>query len=61
MRNWLKRIKMVLQDQSGVSTVELVLLLVVMIGLIVIFKDQISGILNSIFEGMEQQIQGVYS
>ena len=61
MRNWFKRVKMVLQDQSGVSTVELVLLLVVMIGLIVIFKDQISSILNSIFEGMEQQIQGVYS
>lgn len=61
MRNWWKRVKMVFQDQSGVSTVELVLLLVVMIGLIVIFKDQISGILNSIFAGMEQQIQGVYS
>lgn len=36
-------------DEDGVGTIELVLILVVLIGLVVIFKDSITDLLNSIF------------
>lgn len=37
-------------DNKGIGTVELILILVVLIGLVVIFRDQLTGIINSIFE-----------
>lgn len=39
-----------LKDESAVGVVELILILVVLIGLVVIFKSQLTGIINSIFE-----------
>jgi len=37
------------EDNRGVGVVELVLIIVVLVGLVVIFKDQLTGILTSIF------------
>lgn len=37
-------------DNRGIGTVEMILILVVLIGLVAIFKTQITGIVNSIFQ-----------
>jgi len=48
-----KRIKEVLSDAAGddrgIGVVEVILILVVLIGLVVIFRDQLTGIINDIF------------
>ena len=57
--NWLKRtLSNLVKEESGIATVELVLILVVLIAVILLFKTQITKILDTIFEGMNQQIQG---
>lgn len=37
-------------DNKGIGTVEMILILVVLIGLVTIFKTQLTGIVNSIFQ-----------
>ena len=37
------------EDQQGIGVIEVVLILVVLIGLVVIFRDQLTGIVNNIF------------
>ena len=37
------------EDDSGVGVVEVILILVVLIGLVVLFKDQLTSIVNNIF------------
>ena len=37
------------EDDRGIGVVEVRLILVVLIGLVVIFRDQLTGIMNSIF------------
>lgn len=37
------------QDNRGVGVIEIVLILVILIGLILVFKDQISAIVNNAF------------
>ena len=36
--------------ESGVGVVEMILILVVLIGLVIIFKKQLTNLVNSIFE-----------
>ncbi len=36
-------------DDRGIGVVEVILILVVLIGLVVIFRDQLTGIVNGIF------------
>lgn len=40
------------QDQSGIGVVEIILILVILIGLVLIFKNQITGIINNAFESI---------
>ena len=39
----------VCNDDAGVGVVEVILILVVLIGLVVIFRDQLTSIINTIF------------
>lgn len=43
------------QEESGIGTVEIILILVVLIGLVVIFKNQLTSIVNSIFNKIQTQ------
>lgn len=36
-------------DDRGIGVVEVILILVVLIGLVVIFRDQLTGLVNNIF------------
>ena len=38
------------KDNKGIGVVELILILVVLIGLVVIFRDQLTSLVNGIFE-----------
>ena len=49
-----------LQDDSGIGTIELVLILVVLIALVLIFKDRIKALLNDIFDQIESSASSVY-
>lgn len=39
-----------LKSKKGVGVVEVILILVVLIGLVIIFKDQLTELVNTIFE-----------
>ena len=46
----LKQIVSVLRDDRGIGVVEMILILVVLIGLVIIFKEQLTNLVNSIFK-----------
>lgn len=46
----MRGIRTFLMDEEGVGVVELILILVVLIGLVIIFKKQLTNIVNDIFE-----------
>ena len=50
IRTRLFQIKAILKDDSGLSVVEMILILVVIIALVLIFKTQLISLVNSIFE-----------
>ena len=43
------------EDESGVGVIEVVLILVVLIGLVIIFKNQINKLLETIFKQINSQ------
>ncbi|MCB6608699.1 MULTISPECIES: Flp1 family type IVb pilin [Clostridia] len=47
-------------DENGVTVIEIVLLLVVVIGLVLIFKTQINTLLNNIFKQINNKSKEVY-
>lgn len=49
-----------LQEEDGVGVIELVLVLVVLIGLVIIFKEQITKLLENIFKEINSQAKEVY-
>ena len=49
------RFKNFLCEEDGVGVVELILILVVLIGLVLIFKRQLISLVNSIFETITTQ------
>jgi len=49
-----------LLDEDGVGVVEVVLILVVLIGLVLIFKTQITKLLGNIFDQIHKQSKEVY-
>lgn len=64
MIKWMDRkliaIKMYISDNNaGFGTVEMVLLIVVLIGLVLIFKSQITDLVESIFSKISKQANKV--
>ena len=59
-RENLKDIRAFAADESGVGVIELVLILVVLIGLVIIFKKQINTLLENIFKQINSKSQEVY-
>lgn len=52
-------VKMFLQEEDGVGVVEIILILVVLIGLVVIFKNQLTKLVNNIFKKIINQSNGI--
>ena len=47
-------------EEAGVGVIEVVLILVVLIGLVIIFRKQITSLLDSIFSEINKQSKEVY-
>ena len=47
--------KQLIKDERGISSVEIILILVVLIGLVLIFKEQMTEIVNNIFKTITTQ------
>ena len=48
-----------IQKKDGISTVELILVLVVIIGLVIIFKKQLNELVTKIFEKITNESSGI--
>ena len=48
-----------LSDDSGIGVIEVILILLVLIGLVLIFKDQILSLARTIFANINEQAGGV--
>lgn len=48
------------EDEDGIGVVEMILILVVLIGLVLIFKNQLSSLVNGIFSKIQSQTSKVY-
>ena len=47
-------------EEDGIGVIEVVLILVVLIGLVIIFKKQITTLLNNVFKEINKQSKEVY-
>lgn len=56
---WKEDLKRLLEDESGIGVIEIVLILVVLIGLVVIFRTNINTLLNTIFDSINSQAEGI--
>lgn len=53
------RVRQTLTEERGISTVELILVLVVIIGLVIIFKSQLTSLVESIFSKITSESAGI--
>jgi len=49
------RFRNFLKDERGIGTVEMILILVVLIALVLIFKEKLTDLVNKIFEKISSQ------
>lgn len=45
----------ILKDEEGMGTVEVILIILVLIGLVIIFKSQLTDLVESIFDKITKQ------
>lgn len=55
MRELKRRTGRILKGQEGMGTVEVILIILVLIGLVIIFKSQLTGLVESIFGKITSQ------
>ena len=55
-----KELAAFLKEEDGMGVIEIVLILVVLIGLVIIFKKQITTLLNNVFKEINSQSKEVY-
>jgi len=59
-KEFVKNGREIVQDQSGIGTVEVILILVVLVALVLLFKKEITSIANSIFTNISNSVNKVY-
>lgn len=55
----LKGLRELFREEEGMGTVEVILIIVVLVGLVVIFKNQITGIVNRLFQKITNQVTNI--
>ena len=55
----LKTWKDFLKEEEGMGTVEVILIIVVLISLVVIFKEQLTSLVESIFDKITKQAKSI--
>lgn len=48
-----------LKEKKGIGVVEVILILVVLIGLVIIFKSQLTSLVQTIFEKITSESSGI--
>ena len=51
----LKDIRDFIREEDGMGTVEVILIIVVLVGLVIIFKDRITDLVNNIFDKITKE------
>ena len=59
IKNKMKMLMKLLKEDSGLSVVEMILILVVIIALVLIFKQQLISLVNSIFKKIVTESAGI--
>ena len=59
MRNCLNIVKEFMQEEDAVGVVEIILILVVLISLVIIFKDQLTSLVESILSKITKQSNSI--
>ncbi|MBE5851535.1 MAG: hypothetical protein E7299_01050 [Lachnospiraceae bacterium] len=54
-----KTLRSFLREEDGMGTVEIILIIVVLIGLVMIFKKQLTNIVNDIFDKIATQSSSI--
>ena len=57
--NKLKSFRQFLTEEAGMGTVEVILIIVVLVGLVIIFKEKITEVVNSIFTKITNQTKKI--
>ena len=60
MREWMAKFREKLKSNSGVGTIEIILILVVLVALVLIFKNQILAHASTIFGQIGKSVKSVY-
>lgn len=60
LQNITQEIRAFMLEEDGVGVIEVVLILVVLIGLVIVFKGQINKLLQDIFKEINSQSKEVY-
>lgn len=60
MKQWFTELDKKLKSETGIGTVEIILILVVLIALVILFKDQILALATSIFGQVNKSVKNVY-
>lgn len=58
MKNIKDKILKILNDNSGMGVIEVVLIILVLVGLAIVFKTQISTIANGLYTSIRNQVSG---
>lgn len=53
--NQVKGMRDFIREEDGMGTVEIILIIVVLVGLVIIFKNQITQIVNTLFQKITSQ------
>lgn len=48
--------KLVMAEAEGIGVIEIVLILLVLIGLVIIFREQINNIISSVFDNINDAV-----
>jgi len=60
MKRLVFRVKESLRNNDGIGTVEIILILVVLIALVLIFKNQITSLAQNIFSQINKSVKDIY-
>lgn len=55
----LKNLGQFMKEEDGMGTVEVILIIVVLVGLVIIFKEQITKIINDLFSKITKQTKKI--
>ena len=55
----MEAVKIFWNDESGMGTVEVILIIVVLIGLVIVFKKEISGIVEDVFKTIRAETREI--